>query len=77
MASPPSLARCLLTGVLLALGLDAALWAYAAWWLRSEFAGLGAGLALVFLGPAGVAGGLLLYARGRIAARRLTRAADD
>lgn len=70
MARSPSLPTCLATGLLLALGLDAALWAAAAFVMRSEFAGLGAGLVLVFLLPAGLLGGLLLYARGKMVARR-------
>jgi hypothetical protein len=75
MHRAPSLLGCLLTGVLLALALDAALWAYFALWQHSEFASLGAALMLVFLAPSGLVGGLILYARGRISARRSRPAA--
>lgn len=70
MHRPPSLIGCLFTGVLLALALDAALWAYFGLWQHSEFATLGAALMLVFLVPSGLVGGMILYARGRLSARR-------
>jgi hypothetical protein len=61
MSTGPSLLRSVLDGVCAALLGTGMLWFYFGVVQHSEFASLGSALALIYIVPAGVAAGLVLY----------------